>query len=69
MNTGATFTVRLPLAGTLTVASVEVERHESATDLDGIRILVVDDQLDARELLCVVLEMAGLECPNEMGIH
>ncbi|NBD17896.1 MAG: response regulator [Cyanobacteria bacterium] len=53
---GATFTVRLPLvhvASELTLT--EKEESSSKADLTGIRILAVDDEVDARELLNVVL--------------
>ncbi|MEA5447029.1 PAS domain S-box protein [Leptolyngbya sp. CCNP1308] len=65
-NQGATFTVRLPLQRSLD------EPPESAPDLAypssllsradtlaGVRILVVEDEADARELLVFVLEQSG----------
>jgi signal transduction histidine kinase/DNA-binding NarL/FixJ family response regulator len=60
---GATFTLRLPL----------VERSESATELsaddlpgaavrlDGLRVLVVDDEKDTRECLALALRQHGAE--------
>jgi CheY-like chemotaxis protein/anti-sigma regulatory factor (Ser/Thr protein kinase) len=59
-KTGATFTVRLPLFagasdGTSTVPAPLAAR------LNGLRILVVDDEVDARDLLRVVLESAGAD--------
>jgi CheY-like chemotaxis protein/two-component sensor histidine kinase len=65
---GATFVVRLPIAP---LVSTSVERsHIPATKsgadgpqiaLHGLRILVVDDDDDARELLSFVLERSGAE--------
>jgi signal transduction histidine kinase len=60
---GATFTVELPLLATMaTPAALRAERTP-ATDglpaLDGVRVLVVDDELDARELVTAVLERCG----------
>ncbi|HEY7516963.1 MAG TPA: PAS domain S-box protein [Methylomirabilota bacterium] len=57
---GATFTVHLPLAG-LPAAAAAAAR-EGATEfprLDGVRVLVVDDEPDARALLGTVLEQCG----------
>jgi CheY-like chemotaxis protein len=65
---GAAFSVTLPLraatpAPPVTPADV-IERHRSTpapgvARLAGVRVLVVDDQDDARELLVTVLEDAG----------
>jgi len=58
---GATFTVEIPI-------SAESGRHDGASDgetdgvprpLRGVRVLVVDDEADARELMKVILEQAG----------
>jgi PAS domain S-box-containing protein len=58
-GTGATFTVRLPVA-TLLEAVDEPERAPVDTSgLDGIRVLVVDDDPVAREMLRALLERAG----------
>jgi signal transduction histidine kinase/CheY-like chemotaxis protein len=60
---GATFRVRLPI---LTVQSappeIRAEKRESAHGaIAGLRVLVVDDEADAREMLGVVLRQAGAE--------
>ena len=59
---GATFVVRLPLAG---VASTAVApSREAGGDfprLDGVRILVVDDEADARALMGTVLGQCGAD--------
>nr|WP_242067297.1 PAS domain S-box protein [Leptolyngbya sp. FACHB-711] len=57
---GATFTVQIPLAP----QSNELPSPKSAAvavegGLQGIRILVVDDELDSREFVAFVLEQAG----------
>ena len=64
-GSGATFTVDLPLA--------PVHRDDAPSPvgsgmksvqvpmLDGVRILVVDDEADGRELLAIVLEQLGAE--------
>ncbi len=65
---GATFTVILPLKIVHTDVSdsqrvhpqVEAENPLNAnTPLDGLQILIVDDEVDARELLTTVLEQCG----------
>jgi signal transduction histidine kinase/CheY-like chemotaxis protein len=65
---GSTFTVQLPtLAGTsgsaaqepAAAASDETVRQE--VRLDGLRVLVVDDEVDAREMMAAALESFGAE--------
>lgn len=67
---GATFVVRLPVSPlvstTLGVSRVPATTAQAASTsppvgLDGIRVLVVDDEPDARELVTFVLERSGLE--------
>lgn len=72
---GATFTVKLPLAvmrdgflppdpdshprfNTLPSRKVSVEFTE---DVSGVRVLVVDDESDARDLLSAILQQSGAE--------
>jgi PAS domain S-box-containing protein len=66
---GATFDVSLPIRA---VSALRTERAraeptpsrtpaEPAARLDGIRVLVVDDEPDARELVTMVLREAGAE--------
>jgi signal transduction histidine kinase/ActR/RegA family two-component response regulator len=67
---GATFSVRLPVSPVVST-TVGVSRvpatteqpvkHSLPSGLNGIRVLVVDDEPDARELLAVVLETCGME--------
>lgn len=66
---GATFSVRLPISAlvstTLGVARVPATRPEtpqpSLPTTVGIRVLVVDDEPDARDLVSYVLESCGME--------
>lgn len=60
---GATFTVRLPISAVL--PTFAPERNEAASDtppptnLEGVSILIVDDEQDHRDLLKAVLEAHG----------
>jgi CheY-like chemotaxis protein len=69
---GATFTVRLPLlqphdrvakpAGEeLGQTVLAVKAAKRPTPLDGLRILIVDDEPDARELFTIMLRRCGAE--------
>src|SRR5690606_20802392 len=53
---GATFVVELPLASGAGEAVPEEPEAAPAILLDGIRVLVVEDEPDARRLVTVVLE-------------
>jgi len=62
---GATFTVRLPLSGKVkgqenSLAGLS-ERSSADEPLSGMRILVVDDEPDMRDLISFLLEDAGAE--------
>lgn len=61
---GATFTIRIPLAAVRSeeAANVESEKEKTATarqPLEGVRVLIVEDEPDARELLALTLECSG----------
>jgi signal transduction histidine kinase/ActR/RegA family two-component response regulator len=66
-GSGATFTVRLPLAveradrpAPQPAAGIEVgEGATSVPRLDGVRVLVVDDEADAREVMACALTACG----------
>jgi signal transduction histidine kinase/CheY-like chemotaxis protein len=60
---GATFTLTLPLLGARAAAAPEANEpgdvDARARSLDGTRVLVVDDDADARELISMVVRGAG----------
>ncbi|MBI4781284.1 MAG: PAS domain-containing protein [Oscillatoriophycideae cyanobacterium NC_groundwater_1537_Pr4_S-0.65um_50_18] len=58
---GSTFIVRLPLLEAEPEASQLNESSASEPDLTGIQVLIVDDELDTRELLTAVLTQYGAE--------
>jgi PAS domain S-box-containing protein len=62
-GTGATFTVRLPLASTpsevVTQEVVTKELHLCPPELNGLRVLLVDDEIDILDLVHDVLAPCG----------
>ncbi len=60
-NLGATFTIRLPLNIVESEPSSDDRHTESATDLAGIHVLVVDDDADMRELAAFTLMQSGAQ--------
>jgi PAS domain S-box-containing protein len=60
-NLGATFTIRLPLNIVEPESSDDRTDPESATDLAGIQVLVVDDDADMRELAAFTLMQSGAQ--------
>jgi CheY-like chemotaxis protein len=54
---GSTFTVRLPLAEA--PAPRPDAPPENAMPLDGLRVLVVEDNEDLREMMCALLQSRG----------
>ncbi|MEQ9234828.1 PAS domain S-box protein [Coleofasciculus sp. E2-BRE-01] len=62
---GATFTVRLPLLPDkkqrIRHNAHDWQKTSDTTPLKGIRVLVVDDEADTRELLGIILQQAGAE--------
>ncbi|HET7618819.1 MAG TPA: ATP-binding protein [Vicinamibacterales bacterium] len=68
---GSTFTVTLPLS---TAAVILPEPADSASvpvpaRLDGVRVLVVDDEADARQLMAVALEECGAAVSQAGSAH
>lgn len=68
LGAGATFVVTLPLApetGRTSLGKPALREADDAASrpsgLDGIRVLVVDDEVDARELVTMLLREAGAE--------
>lgn len=64
-NKGATFSVRIPLADPRRLAGRESASRAMARSqdgaLNGVRILVVDDEVDARELVGHILRRSGAQ--------
>jgi PAS domain S-box-containing protein len=62
-NAGATFWVKLPLKANARVTGIEVEPPGNAREkpLRGLKLVVVDDEDDSRELLTEALEGYGAE--------
>ena len=60
-NAGSTFTVQLPVRAAVSGHRDEVKwtPQRDWPTLAGVRVLVVDDEADARELVRVVLETTG----------
>ncbi|MEH1872781.1 PAS domain-containing protein [Nostoc sp.] len=58
---GATFTVQLPLLNVQPEINQIDELSQQALELTGIRVLTVDDDADARELLTVLLAEYGAQ--------
>ena len=56
---GATFTVRLPLMPIQPAIKREQSSAERSLNLEGIRVLIIDDEPDSREFVAFVLEEAG----------
>ena len=64
-GTGATFTVDLPIAALAADGPVDAVGLGDITaetiDLDGVRVLIVDDHADSRDLFATVLSRRGAE--------
>jgi signal transduction histidine kinase/ActR/RegA family two-component response regulator len=58
---GATFTVRLPLRVADAEATQDEAQPDCSANLSGLRVLVVDDEADIRELVAFILEQSGAE--------
>jgi PAS domain S-box-containing protein len=56
---GATFTIRLPLMSTQSTENQDDRAINPSLDLKNIKVLVVDDDTDTRELTTFVLEQSG----------
>jgi two-component system CheB/CheR fusion protein len=58
---GSTFVVRLPLAAPSEVPESPVKRTRPRLS-DGAKIVIVEDNLDSREMMCELLALAGFQC-------
>lgn len=56
---GATFTVRLPITSTGSALNREASSVQGSHDLNGLQVLVIDDEPDSREFLAFVLRQVG----------
>ena len=56
---GATFTVRIPLLLSQPQSDRDSQQPELSLDLQGVEILVVDDDVDTREFVAFLLEQYG----------
>ncbi|MBD2054603.1 PAS domain S-box protein [Oculatella sp. FACHB-28] len=56
---GATFTVKLPIMISQSLANQDSAPIEQSLELNGIKVLVVDDDTDTREFVAFLLEQAG----------
>ncbi|MBD2569773.1 GAF domain-containing protein [Anabaena lutea] len=56
---GATFIVRLPLMPVQLTVNEEPQFLEPSFNLNGVQVLVVDDDTDTRDLIAFILEQAG----------
>jgi signal transduction histidine kinase/DNA-binding response OmpR family regulator len=78
-NKGASFTIDLPLASPLSIANAasgassmlteDVRNLASAKILDGLRILVVDDEADSRELVTTILTRCGSDVKCSVSVE
>ncbi|MGI0484107.1 PAS domain S-box protein [Pantanalinema rosaneae CENA516] len=66
---GATFTIRLPLLHSPSQATQDGRSPQLPLDLSGIKILVVDDETDTRELVAFVLEQQGAQVTTATSAH
>ncbi|MFN6571075.1 PAS domain S-box protein [Dendronalium sp. ChiSLP03b] len=58
-NQGATFTVRLPLLKDSSEMKQDNTDSEPSSNLNGVNILIVDDDADTREFIAFLLEQYG----------
>ncbi|MEP0776310.1 ATP-binding protein [Microcoleus sp. ZQ-A2] len=66
---GATFVVRLPLMPTPLKANPDEGSPDQPLDLNGIKILVVDDETDSREFVAFLLEQQGAQVRAASSAH
>ncbi|MEH2462632.1 PAS domain S-box protein [Nostoc sp.] len=56
---GATFTVMLPLIKIYLNSHESEQQPDDSPDLNGVKVLLVDDERDTRELIAFILEQCG----------
>jgi CheY-like chemotaxis protein len=70
---GATFSVTLPIAAALAVPGRQTEQllqplGREPLDVKGLRVLVVDDEADARDLVTYILEASGMAVTSASSV-
>jgi len=65
-GTGSVFTVRLPIMGheppmLAAPADAPALTLQRSQDLEGLRVLVVDDEADTRDMVCAILKSQGAQ--------
>ena len=58
-NLGATFTITLPIMSPQPAVNPNLQPLPSSLDLNGVKILVVDDEIDTREFVAFLLKHIG----------
>ncbi|BCL38601.1 response regulator [Nostoc sp. MS1] len=58
---GSTFTVKLPLMQVRNQITEDTAQPQNPAELDGVKVLLVDDETDSRELAAFVLQTSGAE--------
>jgi CheY-like chemotaxis protein len=58
-NKGATFTVLLPIKNVEPQTSEDKGLPDGSSNLEGVNVLVVDDEVDTRELIVFILQQYG----------
>lgn len=66
---GATFVVRLPVMPTQLKGNLDDRSLEQSLNLNGIKILVVDDETDTREMVAFLLEKQGAKVTAVSSAH
>jgi CheY-like chemotaxis protein len=64
---GSSFTVRLPLAEAPAPAALPESAAPEVSRLDGLRVLVVEDNEDLREMMCALLASSGCVVGSAAG--
>jgi PAS domain S-box-containing protein len=66
---GSTFTVRLPLMQVRSQITQDAEQPQNPLELNGVKVLLVDDEADSREMAAFVLETSGAKVTNTKSAH
>ncbi len=56
---GATLLMQLPLAKQINITTTTENNEPQSVDLTGLRVLIVDDETDSRDLIAFILEAEG----------